>query len=320
MFTETMNICALPRRLSRTSIFIRNNGFWGIRGRTPGPENNMRKMGTIYVICFPATGSGKAIAASGQPVSQAPLFRVSKPSLRPPLHARRGPMRVRSCFGRILTHSFVLSLLALLTTNPVTAQESGVRAGDKVTIDFYTAAGNQLREVAGERIVDRDGDIFLPFVGTVHVEELTARDIRELLTQRFSAFFSEPVVEVTVEIKVNVTGAVARPGSFFVDPSSTVIDALSGAGGTGTGLDLRGIGAGAPDAKNVRLVRDGVTRILNLDPLDTDRTAVDMPVQSGDWLHVPPMPRSRMRENVQFWGTVVSLTAGVVGIIILIAG
>ncbi len=229
-------------------------------------------------------------------------------------------MRLRSAFDRIFALSLPLALLAIVPANPASAQESGVRAGDKVTIDFYTAAGNQLSEITGERIVNRDGELFLPFVGTAHVEDLTAREIRELLTERYSEFFSDPVVEVTVKIKVNVTGAVARAGSFFLDPSSTVIDALSGAGGTGTGLDLRGIGSGAPDARNVRLVRDGVTRVLNLDPLGGDRAAIDMPIQSGDWLHVPPMPRSRTRENIQFWGTLVSLTAGVIGVIIAVSG
>lgn len=247
-----------------------------------------------------------------------PLVRTVPPFT--PSTPDEAPMRLRSAFDRIFALSLPLALLAIVPANPAAAQESGVRAGDKVTIDFYTAAGNQLSEITGERIVNRDGELFLPFVGTVHVRDLTAREIRELLTERFSAFFSDPVVEVTVKIKVNVTGAVARAGSFFLDPSSTVIDALSGAGGTGTGLDLRGIGSGAPDAKNVRLVRDGVTRILNLDPIDGNRVAIDMPIQSGDWLHVPPMPRSRTRENIQFWGTLVSLTAGVIGLIIAVSG
>lgn len=228
-------------------------------------------------------------------------------------------MRIRPTVYKILALSLLLAPLTLVPIGPVSAQESGVRAGDKVTIDFYTAAGNQLSEITGERVVDRDGELFLPFVGTVRVENLTAAQIRELLTQRFSTFFSEPVVEVTVLIKVNVTGAVARPGSFFLDPSSTVIDALSGAGGTGTGLDLRGIGGGAADARHVRLVRDEETQVLNLDPLDGDQSAIYLPVQSGDWLHVPPVPRSRTRENVQFWGTIVSLTAGVVGVIIAVS-
>ncbi|RMH20818.1 MAG: hypothetical protein D6701_03455 [Gemmatimonadetes bacterium] len=219
----------------------------------------------------------------------------------------------------------LLALGVLLLTAPqgVAAQEGtspGVRPGDKVTIAFYTAAGNEMDEIAGERIVDRNGKLFLPFVGTVAVAGLDADGIRRLLTERYAEYFADPVIEVTVQIKVNVTGAVRNPGSYFLDPSSTVIDAIAEAGGTGTGLDISGQFGGAADISAVRLVRDGVPRIVDLDPDRAGIEVVQMPVFSGDWIHVPPKSESRLREDIQFWGGVVSLVGGVVAVFIALGG
>ena len=43
-----------------------------------------------------------------------------------------------------------------------------------------------------------------------------------------------------------------------------------------------------------------------------------MRIQSGDWIHVPYRERSRVRDEIQFWGSVVSFAASVVGLVILI--
>src|SRR5262245_27446373 len=111
--------------------------------------------------------------------------------------------------------------------------EYGVRPGDQVETTFYTAGGELLGSVQGNRLVDRDGNLFFPYVGTVHVEGLDAADIRALLLQKFEPFYKDPVVTVNVKLKVNITGVVGAPGHYLFDPTTTVIDAVSQAGGTG---------------------------------------------------------------------------------------
>ena len=82
---------------------------------------------------------------------------------------------------------FVLSLLlgACASSGSIPRMElpqltrTGVQPGDQVNIAFYTSAGARLAEVSGERTVDPNGELFLPFLGTVHVVGMETADIPE---------------------------------------------------------------------------------------------------------------------------------------------
>ncbi len=215
-------------------------------------------------------------------------------------------------------------LVLLLAPGLLRAQEAerkplyGVRPGDQVQIEFFTSAGARLTEVAGTRIVDPNGDIYLPYVGTVHVQGLDAHGIRELLRERFAGFYTDPVVDVTTKLRINVTGAVRAPGHYFVDPTSTIVDALAVAGGVGSEVDI-GFVVGA-DLSRVRLVREGETLLLDLRPDSENREAFDLPVRSGDWLYVPIRKRSRWRDNFTFLSSILSVVGSTAALILLLGG
>ena len=221
---------------------------------------------------------------------------------------------------------FVFSLLlgACASSGPTPVEvpvlprvtSSGVETGDQVIIAFYTAAGVEVTEVSGERTVDPNGEIFLPFLGTVSVRGLETAGIRSLLVDRYSALYSDPVVEVVTNVNVNITGAVQNPGQFFLPASATLVDALARAGGATSEVEASG---GASDASQVRLVRDGVSTIIDMRPLDVRPQVLDLKVQSGDWLYVPRSQRSRTREDINFWGSVVSTLFTAASLVILIA-
>jgi len=124
---------------------------------------------------------------------------------------------------RAHTSLILAAILALCAVaSPLRAQEDegyAMRPGDKVTVSLYTAAGEQVGVVSGERILDRDGDLYLPYVGTIHAAGQDQTSLREVLVERFGAFYSQPVVNVKVELRVNVTGSVVRPGQYYLDPS-----------------------------------------------------------------------------------------------------
>jgi polysaccharide export outer membrane protein len=194
----------------------------------------------------------------------------------------------------------------------------GIQPGDQITTAFYTAGGELLASVQGDRIVDRDGNVYFPYVGTVRVQGLDAVQIRELLIQKFEPFYNDPVITVNVRLSVNVTGVVASPGHFLLDPTSTIVDALATAGGAAGEVSVGNNIAGNPS--EVRLIRDGQTMVLDLRPENVDRTALEMRVQSGDWIHVPPLPRSRWRDEIQFWGSLISLFTSIVAAVIVVSG
>ena len=217
-----------------------------------------------------------------------------------------------------------LLLSLLLAPESILGQEGlrevsyGVRAGDEVTIRVFTSAGAQLSEVSGVRIVDPSGQIYLPYVGTLGVEGLSAPEIRNLLAEEYSRLYSNPVVEVVSRLKVNVTGAVRNPGHYLLDPSSTIIDALASAGGVGSEIDIGFYAASDPESS--RIVRSGELHVLDLRPNTADPGVFSLPIQSGDWIHIPIAERSRVREQVQFWGGIVSLATGVIALSVLAGG
>ncbi len=221
---------------------------------------------------------------------------------------------------------FVLSLLlgacassgsiSLLDLPQVT--RTGVQPGDQVNIAFYTAAGTRLAEVSGERTVDPNGELFLPFLGTIQVVGMETADIRRLLEERYGALYSDPVVEVVTNVNVNITGAVRSPGQFYVPPSATLVDALALAGGVTSEIDL-GLAGGASDPGRVRLVRNGVATVLDLRPLEIRPEIIDLRIQSGDWLYVPRAERSQLREQISFWGSTLTVLFTGASLIVLIA-
>ena len=213
------------------------------------------------------------------------------------------------------------ALAALLVPLSLSAQAGpagtvvGIQPGDEVSIRVFTAEGLQVEEVSGARIVDSQGELFLPYIGSLNVAGLSATDIRVRLAEEYSRFYDSPVVEVTSRLKVNVTGAVRAPGHYLLDPSSTLIDALAEAGGIASDIDMGY--QGASDAGRARLVRNGQISVLDLRPETDDAEVFTLPVQSGDWIHIPIQERSRIREQVQFWSQVVGLALSTITLIVL---
>ncbi len=201
------------------------------------------------------------------------------------------------------------------------AQEGVVyalRPGDKVTLEVFTSAGEKVDVVAGERILDRNGDVYLPFVGTVQAAGLDQNSFREVLVAGYGSFYADPVVNVKVQLRVNVTGAVPKPGQYYLDPTATLLDALSSAGGANTEFAVAG-NTIPGDSRNVQLVRDGARQVLNFHPSQIADETFNMRIRSGDWLHVPAENKSAVRDQVLFWGSLISLASSTISLVILIA-
>lgn len=192
-----------------------------------------------------------------------------------------------------------------------------MRPGDRITIQVFTAAGQRVDVVSGQHILDRDGNVYLPYIASVHLAGLDQSGCRELLVQRYSHFYDNPVVNVKVELRVNITGAVENPGQYFLDPTATLLDALSKAGGIRPEV---GVGATAVEAdpQHVRLVRNGKTYILDMRADQIADSVINMRIHSGDWINVPPRTRSKIRDTVTFWGGVVSLATSLIALTVLV--
>jgi polysaccharide biosynthesis/export protein len=83
--------------------------------------------------------------------------------------------------------------------------------------------------------VRSDGKISLPLVGEVQAAGLTPLKLENDIAIKLKSYISEPEVTVMVQQvnsqKFNILGQVARPGSYVIANSPTVLDAIALAGG-----------------------------------------------------------------------------------------
>ena len=83
--------------------------------------------------------------------------------------------------------------------------------------------------------VRSDGKISLPLVGEVQATGRTPRKLEQDIAARLKNYIAEPEVTVIVQQinsqKFNILGQVNRPGSYVINNSATVLDAIAVAGG-----------------------------------------------------------------------------------------
>jgi polysaccharide export outer membrane protein len=83
--------------------------------------------------------------------------------------------------------------------------------------------------------VRSDGRISLPLIGELQSSGLTPKQLEAEITRRLKDYVADPSVTVVVQEirsqKINVLGMVARPGSYAITNSLTVLDAIALAGG-----------------------------------------------------------------------------------------
>ncbi|GAA4785608.1 polysaccharide biosynthesis/export family protein [Olivibacter ginsenosidimutans] len=92
-----------------------------------------------------------------------------------------------------------------------------------------SAIGNQ--QVSGF-LVDKNGEVELPIIGTLKLAGLTTYQARQHIREKASTYFVNPAVQVRfVNFKITVIGEVTRPASYTVPSEKvTLLDALGLAG------------------------------------------------------------------------------------------
>lgn len=95
-------------------------------------------------------------------------------------------------------------------------------------------------------VVDRDGNIALPKVGTIGITGFTFNELKDILYKEFSQYYSGFEMNVSMgqlrTIQVYVVGNAENPGAYNISSLSTLVNALFAAGGpskTGTMRDIQ---------------------------------------------------------------------------------
>lgn len=185
------------------------------------------------------------------------------------------------------THEWRVATLALIaaivatTTTPGAAQTAARDSARAAAGTRWLRPGDAIRlriwrepDLSGEFKVDETGRAVLPRLGPVLVTGITPDSLQRQLVAAYSADLRNPSIEVTALRRVQVLGAVNRPGLYEIEPTMSVADAVALAGGP------------TPDGKRnrVTLIRDGSVVAADL---AASSSIGDAEVRSGDRLMVP---------------------------------
>ena len=119
----------------------------------------------------------------------------------------------------------------------------------------------------------------------------TGEHLVQRLLEDYRRYLLNPSIEITILRRINILGAVTRPGIYNVDPTVTIADALAMAGGVTT--------IGNPD--NIQILRDGQELTTGV----SQRTRIaESPMQSGDQIYVPE--RGMFSRNTGLYTTLFS--------------
>ncbi len=167
---------------------------------------------------------------------------------------------------------------------------SSLRPGDVLRLRIWREP-----DLSGDFPIDETGRAILPRLGPTAVINIPSGQLKQHLTTEYQKYLNNPSIEVTPLRRVSILGAVRNPGIYPVDPSVTLGQATSVAGGA------------LPDSKRsvIELSRNGTTREMDLKKHPSLATT---PLSSGDQLYIPE--RSWFSRNATW---VVSTAIGVAG-------
>lgn len=161
-------------------------------------------------------------------------------------------------------------------------------------------------------LVDKNGDINFPVIGSVSLGGLTKAEANEKLTLAIKNFIKNPIINIRfLNFKITVMGEVARPSSYnIVTERINVLEALSLAG------DMTPYGK----RDNVLIIRekDGVRSTARINLLDKDVLgSPSFYLQQNDIIYVEPSGGRAVQASTQSFYLPIVLTAiSVVSILI----
>jgi protein involved in polysaccharide export with SLBB domain len=172
-----------------------------------------------------------------------------------------------------------------------------------VTPEYLVGPGDELMirawgqiDIDYRAVVDRNGAVNIPRVGTIPVAGVKYQDLTVLVKQAVAKNFRNFELLVTLgqlrSIQVFVVGQAARPGAYTVSSLSTLVNAVFAAGGPSTRGSMRAI----------QLKRGaGVVSEFDLyDLLLRGDKSKDAPLLPGDVIYFPPAgPLAAVSGNVK---------------------
>lgn len=176
-----------------------------------------------------------------------------------------------------------------------------------------TSASLQPQTVSGY-LVDKNGEVELPFAGKLKLEGYTTIEAREAVRTAMQKYVKDPIVNIKFSnFKVTVFGEVARPATYIMPTEKvTLFDALSQAG------DLTIYGR----RENVLVIRDTLGDKKNMIHLNLNsKNIISSPyffLQPNDVVYVEPN-KSKAASTDAVRNRNITLLASLLSIILVVA-
>jgi len=182
-------------------------------------------------------------------------------------------------------------LLAVCAVGALAASDYRLGPGDVLKISTFG-----YNDLSADVRVSESGNITFPLIGQIAVEGKSTRDVETLIEEKLAAgaFITKAQVSVLIiqyqSQKVSVMGQVAKPGMYFLEGTTRVLDLLAKAGGVSQ--------ESAADTA-VLLRHDGTSQTVDLVGLFGGDAKQNPPVANGDTINVPRSPRFYIYGEVQ---------------------
>lgn len=144
-----------------------------------------------------------------------------------------------------------------------------LRPGDAIRLSIWREP-----DLSGDFTIDETGAVTFPKIGTYKVGNESPESLKGKVVRAYQVYLVNPSIDIVILRRVNILGAVQKPGLYPIDATMTIADALAVAGGV-TPLG---------DADNIEVMRGGERLRAKL----SQRTRItESAIRSGDQLYVP---------------------------------
>jgi len=203
-----------------------------------------------------------------------------------------------------------LLTITVSCTNPELAMPFNLSVQSTASVTSTTLYS---QPVLQQYLVDNNGNINFPVLGTLHLSDLTKREAEAMIIEKLKPYLKEiPIVNVRMSyFKVSVLGEVSHPGMFVISNEKVnVLEALADAG------DLTIYGR----RDNVKLIREDSNGKENIYTLNLNNADIVLSpyyyLQQNDILYVTPNKTKAKNSDI---GTSTTLLVSATSILISIA-
>jgi polysaccharide biosynthesis/export protein len=204
--------------------------------------------------------------------------------------------RLVASFRRLLWTALAAATVAL--SSPAFADNVGgleaekLASGDRITVTVFGQP-----ELSGDLLINGEGSISLPFVGTIVVANMTLLDCQKAIADRLAdGILVKPAVNVRIaELRpIYIFGDVRTPGSYPFRYGGTIKSAVASAGGYGRPETVQG------NAESEFLLADERVRQLNLQNLTllVRRARLEAQRDGAPKFTPPPLPDFAQQRDV----------------------